>query len=30
MNDVQLTQSLYLYSIHGRNAEIIHILEEEK
>ena len=30
MNDVQLTQSLFLYSIHGRNAEIIHILEEGK
>ena len=27
-NDVDLTSSLWLYSIHGRNPEIIHILED--
>ena len=28
INDVKLTPSLWLYSIHGQNAEIIHLLEE--
>ncbi|KAK8881370.1 hypothetical protein M9Y10_004106 [Tritrichomonas musculus] len=28
MNDVKLTSSLWLYAIHGRNPEIIHLLEE--
>ena len=29
-NDVEHTKSLWLYAIHGRNEEIIHILEENK
>lgn len=28
MNNVELTPSLWLYEIHGRNPEIIHLLEE--
>ena len=28
LNNVDLTPSLWIYSIHGRNANIIHILEE--
>lgn len=27
-NNVELTPSLWIYSIHGKNAEIIHLLEE--
>ena len=30
LNEVELTSSLWLYAIHGQNAEIIHILEENK
>ena len=30
MNNVQLSESLWLYAIHGKNAEIIHLLEENK
>lgn len=30
MNNVELKPSLWLYAIHGRNPEIIHILEENK
>ena len=30
MNNVELTQSMWLYSIHGKNPEIIHFLEENK
>lgn len=30
MNRVKLTASLWLYAIHGSNAEIIHFLEEQK
>ena len=30
LNKVELTQSLWLYAIHGRNPEIIHILEEKQ
>ncbi|KAK8860607.1 hypothetical protein M9Y10_012272 [Tritrichomonas musculus] len=29
-NQVELTQSLWIYAIHGRNPEIIHFLEENK
>ena len=28
LNDVELTPSLWLYAIHGRNPELIHLLEE--
>ena len=28
MNGIQLTSSLWLYAIHGKNPEIIHLLEE--
>ena len=28
MNNVKLTPSLWIYAIHGRNSEIIHILED--
>ena len=28
MNDVELNSSLWLYAIHSRNPEIIHLLEE--
>ena len=28
LNNIELTSSLWLYSIHGRNGEIIHLLEE--
>ena len=28
MNGVELTPSLLIYAIHGKNAEIIHLLEE--
>ena len=30
MNDAELTSSLWLYAIHGKNAEIIHLLEENQ
>ena len=30
MNNVQLTPSLWLYSIHSRNPDLIHLLESEK
>ena len=30
LNKCDLTSSLWLYSIHGRNAQIIHLLEENK
>ena len=30
LNDVKLTEDLFLYAIHGRNADIIHILESNK
>ena len=30
LNEAELTSSLWLYAIHGQNAEIIHILEENK
>ena len=29
LNNVELTPSLWLYTIHGRNAELIHLLEED-
>ena len=29
-NQVQLTQSLWIYAIHGKNPEIIHLLEENQ
>ena len=28
MNNVKLTSSLWIYAIHSRNAELIHLLEE--
>ena len=28
MNNIELTPSLWLYAIHGRNAELIHMLED--
>ena len=28
LNNIKLTSSLWMYAIHGRNAEIIHLLEE--
>ncbi|KAK8835619.1 hypothetical protein M9Y10_042332 [Tritrichomonas musculus] len=28
LNKVELTESLFIYAIHGRNSEIIHLLEE--
>ena len=30
LNGVELTSSLWLFAIHGRNPEIIHLLEEDK
>ena len=30
MNDVKLTPSLWLYAIHSNNAEIVHLLQEDK
>ena len=30
LNDVNLTPSLWFYAIHGNNAELIHILEDNK
>ena len=30
MNNVELSPSLWLYAIHGNNAELIHLLEENK
>ena len=28
INGVEMNQELWLYSIHGKNAEIIHLIEE--